>query len=261
LLGVGTQDLESPALRARCGLTGRETGALVMAVNHGAPAWEKLQSGDVILAIDGQPIANDLSVASPHGARLTWVALLSEKQADDPVKLRLVRNGERLETTVRLHPWQPLVPGPHMSDVTRYRIFGGAVFQPLTVDYLRIDPETADHALVALYQQGNLRTPARAEAIILSQVLPGEASRGYFEWFDEIVSRVQGQTPRDMAHLNEIIDSATGSWLEVEMASGARLVLDLDECRRATPEILERFAIAADRSPREAGAAAGGIAP
>jgi hypothetical protein len=242
-------------------LTGRETGALVMAVSHGAPAWEKLQPGDVMLAIDGQPIANDLSVASSYGTRLAWVALLSQKQAGDEVKLRLIRDGERLDTAIRLHPWRPLVPGPHMSDVTRYRVFGGAVFQPLTVDYLKIDPETADHALVALYQQGNLCTPERAEAIILSQVLPGEASRGYFEWFDEIVSRVQGLTPRDMAHLNEIIDSATGRWLEVEMASGGRLVLDLDECRRTTPEILERFAIAADRSPREAGAAAERIAP
>jgi S1-C subfamily serine protease len=83
-LGVGTQDLESPAHRGRYGLGARETGALVIAVNHGAPAWGSLQPGDVILAIDGQPIANHQSHAADYGTRLSWVSLLTEKQAGDP---------------------------------------------------------------------------------------------------------------------------------------------------------------------------------
>jgi hypothetical protein len=105
-----------------------------------------------------------------------------------------------------------------------------------------------------VYQYQNLRTPERAEAIILSHVLPDEASRGYFKWYDEIVARVQGQVPRDLAHLNEIIDSATGQWLEIEMASNFRFVLDLEQSRRTTLESLERFAIGADRSPQRSAA-------
>jgi hypothetical protein len=122
------------------------------------------------------------------------------------------------------------------------------------VDYLKLDLENVDPALMSVYQYQNLRTPERAEAIILSHVLPDEASRGYFKWYDEIVARVQGQVPRDLAHLNEIIDSATGQWLEIEMASNFRFVLDLEQSRRTTLESLERFAIGADRSPQRSAA-------
>ncbi len=248
-LGIGAQDLESPAQRAQHGLDRRETGALVIAVNHGSPAWGALELGDVILSIDGHPIANDLSVASAYDTRLSWVSLLTGKQAGDEVKLQLVRKGERMGASVRLYSWQPLIPGTHMSDVTRYRIFGGLVFQPLTVDYVMIDPKNADPAMMSMCMYHNLRTPDRSESIILSQVLPSEASRGYVDVYDEIVSRVQGRVPRDMADLNDIIDHATGRWLDVETSGGLHLVLDIDQARRATPEILERFAIGADRSP------------
>lgn len=247
-IGVDVQDLESPALQARHGLTPGETGALVRAVNHGSPAWGVIQPGDVITAIDGQAIANDLSVASEYGGRLDFAALLTEKQAGDAVRVRLVREGEQLDKSIRLDPWRSLVPGMNMSDAGRYRVFGGFVFQPLTADYLYTDIENADVGLLNVFQYQNVRTPERAEALILSQVLPSEASRGYFDWIDEIVARVQGQTPRDLAHLNEIIDSATGRWLEIEMLSGFRFVLDLEQARRSTPQILERFAIGADRS-------------
>jgi hypothetical protein len=244
------QNLDSPAHHARYGLAPRETGALVVAVNHGAPAWGVIQPGDVITAIDGGPIANDLSVASDYGTRLDFVSLLAEKQAGDEVNVRVVRDGARLERSVRLHPWRPLVPGLNTSDVARYRVFGGFVFRPLTADYLFVDLEHADVGLISLFRDQNLRTPERAEALILSHVLPGEASRGYFDQFDEIIARVQGKTPRDLAHLNAIIDSATGRWLEIETATGRRLVLDLEQSRQTTPEILERFAIGADRSPQ-----------
>lgn len=251
-IGVAVQNLESPAHQSRSGLAPGETGALVRAVNHGSPAWGLIHPGDVIITVDGQRIANDLSVASDYGTRLDFAALLTEKQAGDEIRVRLVRDGKRLEKSIRLHPWHALVPGLNMSDIGRYRVFGGFVFQPLTADYLYTDLENADVGLMNVFQYQNVRTPERAEALILSQVLPSEASRGYFDWFDEIVGRVQGQTPRDLAHLNEIIDSATGRWLEIEMLSGFRFVLDLDEVKRTTPEILERFAIGADRSSQKA---------
>jgi hypothetical protein len=177
-------------------------------------------------------------------------SLLSEKQAGDEVKVRVARGEQRLDMSLRLHPWRPLVPGLNSSDVARYRVFGGFVFQPLTADYLFIDLASADVGLMNVLLYQNVRTPERSEALILSHVLPSEASRGYFDVVDQIVARVQNQTPRDFAHLNEIIDSATGRWLEIEMMSGVRFVLDLEESRRATPEILERFAIKGDRSPQ-----------
>jgi S1-C subfamily serine protease len=250
-LGVGTQNLESPAHRARHGLGPRETGVVVIAVNHGAPAWGVLEPGDVITAIDGQAVANDLSVASNYGVRMAWVGLLAEKQAGEMVDVRIVRDGQRRDVSIRLNPWERLVPGTHMSDVTRYRIFGGLVFQPLTLDYLFLDDENMDYELATIALQYNLRTPERAQVLILTNVLPGEASRGY-DGANLIIARVQGQIPRDLAHLNEIIDTATGQWLEIETYTTFRFVLDLEQARRTTPEILAKFAIGADRSPANA---------
>ena len=249
-IGVVTQDLESPAHRARYGLKPGETGALVVGVNHGSPAWGVIEPGDVITAIDREPIANDLTVASSYGVRLSWSCLVSQKQQGAELGIRLVRDQQRLERSIRLHSWRALVPGLHLGDPTRFRIFGGLVFQPLTADYLYIDLEYADVELMNLFRHRDLRTQEQAEVLFISQVLPGGASRGYLGSADEVVARVQGQTPRDLAHLNQIIDSANGRWLEIETPRGMRFVLDLEESRRTTPQIIERFAISSDRSPQ-----------
>jgi S1-C subfamily serine protease len=249
-IGIETQDLESPAHHARYELAPDETGVLVFAVNHGSPAWGVIQPGDVITAIDGESIANDLSVASEFGTRLSWSALLSEKQTGEDVSIQLVRYGQRLDRSVRLHSWRALVPGLNMGDAARYRVFGGLVFRPLTADYLYISLESADIELMNIFNYQNLRTPDRREVLFVSQVLPGEVSRGYLDRHNEVVGRVNGRTPRDLAHLNEIIDSATGTWLEIETPRGFRFVLDLKDSKRTTPAMIERFAIGDDRSPR-----------
>lgn len=78
-------------------LAGREVavsgnGARVVAIVPGAPAEDELETGDVIVAIDGEPVelASEL------------VNALSRREAGDEVTLTVERGGQRLDVTVTL---------------------------------------------------------------------------------------------------------------------------------------------------------------
>ena len=97
-------------------------GVIVASVNEGAPAASVLQGserltrvdgqlvpvgGDVIVAVEGQPIATTEDLAS---------VLLSETRPGEQVNLTIVRDGQRMNVTTtvteRPEPQQPVTPTP-----------------------------------------------------------------------------------------------------------------------------------------------------
>ena len=58
-LGVITQNLENPTLRARLGMPAGRSGVLVSRVEFGGACWGAIEAGDALLSIAGMPIANN----------------------------------------------------------------------------------------------------------------------------------------------------------------------------------------------------------
>jgi hypothetical protein len=94
-----------------------------------------------------------------------------------------------------------------------------------------------------------LPTEQRHELVVLASVLPHKVNRGYQEWALDIVETVQGVPVRDFAHFNELLDGASGKWLNITMDDKSRLVMALAAVRAANDEILATFAIPHDRWP------------
>ena len=254
-LGITVQEMESPSLRESLGMTREQTGTLVTWVDHGSPADTVLQPRDVLLSIGGEPIANDMTVALPRIGRVNFSEVLQSRQVGESIAVEVLRDGQRLKRKITLTPHRPLVPGRRQSDTPRYLVFGGVVFLPLSIDYLMYFEEIP-YDLGDLAVSRNRVTVERREIILIQKVLPHPVSRGYHAWEDRPVRSVNGEVPRDMHHLIEIIDRAKGEYLEIVTEDGSILTLDLQAARSAHASILENFGIAHDRAPdlRAAGA-------
>jgi S1-C subfamily serine protease len=248
-LGIDLQTVENRALREELGLADAETGGLVSRINYGGSAWGVLEPGDVLLGIDGIDIAEDLTIAlDDESSRLAVSWAVARKQVGDEVELRILRDGQRLVRRTTLSQTPMLVPGPRYDEKPPYFVFGGLVFQPLSLDYIDFLYDwNHDLAWYAYHQY--LRTAERREIVLLSQVLAAPVNRGYHDWENEIVASVNGVVPRDLPHLIELVTAAAGPRLTVMTAEGRRLVLDLVRARDASASILDRYGVPADRSP------------
>lgn len=91
-MGISPQQLE-PGMRSSFHLEPHETGVLVSEVVASGPAAEGgLQAGDVILAIDGQPVATPFEIANT----------ISFRAPGTVVEISYVRDGKRKVTGVKL---------------------------------------------------------------------------------------------------------------------------------------------------------------
>lgn len=255
MLGIESQELESPALRDSLAMKAGESGVLVTRVDFRGPADGALAPGDVLLAIDGVPIGNDATVTLPGLGRVRLDALYQQKQVGEKLQLTLERGGARQDRVIALVPHRPLVPGRD-GEAVEYLIFGGVVFQPLTMDYLRstsdVPPDLEEYALYR-----NVVTERRGQVILIQTVLPHPVNQGYEDWSDYVVETVNGVAPRDMTELARILDAATGPWLRIVTEDQSVLTLKVSDARAAQQEILAAFGIGRDRSPGLAGGKAG----
>ncbi|MFZ1866325.1 MAG: serine protease [Polyangiales bacterium] len=244
-LGIRVQDMESGAQRLAAGMDPSQTGALILRIDYGGPAYAMLRPDDVLLEVEGHPIANDLTVAWPGIGRVNFTMVPQSHQIGDRIDVRILRDGKQMTKRIELTPHKPLVPGRRTTERPRYLVFGGLVFQPLSRDYLEYFDKAPPNLLSIPWNRDV--TEERQEAILMQRVLPNPVNRGYQNWEDEVVDRVNGVVPRDMKHLAQIIDEARGRWLFVRMEDGHRITLDLQAARRAHEEILDAYGIAQDR--------------
>lgn len=247
-LGIDGQSLESEAQRRFLGLAEGENGALVNSVDYGGSASGVLEPGDVLLKIDGKPIAEDLTVPMEGIGPVSFLHVVRSRQVGDALSVTYLRHGERHDASVKLRPYRMLVPGPQYDREPTYLIVGGLVFLPLGADYLKsFEDEPPNLAVINRFQ--NEITAERSQVVVLSRVLAHASNRGFHDWENLVVRKVNGVVPRDMKHFAEIVDSARGPWLELVFDDRSHLVLDVAQARAAGPRILSQYGIAADRSP------------
>jgi S1-C subfamily serine protease len=248
-LGVATQTLENPVLRRRLGLGPGESGVLVRAVEYGGSADGALEPGDTLLELDGLPIANNGSVLYRERYRTRFDALLGEHFVGDEVTVRFLRDGAPARRTLELKPSCRLVPRNVYDRHPTYVVYGGLVFQPLTRDFLATWDkwwEKAPEEFVHLYHAG-VRTAARQEVIVLSQVLADAVNVGYERRLNESVASVDGAAPRDMRDFVRLLSRAQGV-VEIRLSSNSVIVLDVPTLSAASRQILARYRVPADRS-------------
>jgi S1-C subfamily serine protease len=251
-LGVHLQLLNSPSLRKFLKMRDGQTGVMVTHVEHGSSAEGTLQSGDVLMEVDGVKLANDGSSVF-LGQRLAMVAILQARFIGDEVPIKLLRDGEEMTKVVTLKALRQLVPRGQYDIRPPFVLVGGLLFQPLSLEYLQSwggDLKDAPTHLVEEYYDG-ISGPDKKEVVVLSQVLSDDVNVGFT--FDSVgldyVASVNNQPVADMEAFVEALRKGVhgaDEFITLEVTRGNVrnvVVLEVAKLKQADELIQERYQI------------------
>ncbi len=247
-LGIYTQNLENDYFRKKLDMKKGQTGVIVQEVEYGSSAFNILKKGDVILSIDNIRIENDGTIPY-RKSRLDYSFKVDLKSVGDYVSLKILRDKKELDVKIKLKNYVPIVPRTEYDVKPTYYIFGGLVFVPLTVNYIYSlwnssgqRPSLLDRIIY------DLATPERKQILVLQQVLADETNKGYHDFSNLVVKKVNEKTPKDIKDLISIIENLKDQYLIIDLENSNQIILELSESKKATELILKRYGINFDRS-------------
>lgn len=253
-LGIITVNLLNPAYREFVRLPEGRTGVVAAALIEGHSAQGFVSPGDLLLAIDANPIRNDGTI-SIAGENYFLEEIVERKQVGDEVTIDLIRNGEEISLAVPLIKSRELLRNWNEYETEPdYLIFAGLLFQPLSREYLktwsedwinRSDPRLAYY--FSYYNQNRIHRE-RPEIVVLSRILAGPVNQYYSSLSQLVVDRVNGMKIAALADLEEAFARPAGDFHLVEFdGGGPPVVLDAAAAEEEHGKILDRYRIPADR--------------
>jgi S1-C subfamily serine protease len=253
--GLQTTPLLSPAYRREKRLPEGRSGVVVDLVSPGGTADGVVQVGDVLLAIDGTPVANDGTIHAGD-ARVTFEHLFDLKQVGQPLRLKVWRDGQEHSLDATSRRIARLENKRNRYGVApRFVTYAGLVFMPLDTELLKTFgrgwPQSADRNLVwhHLFREAEQPETAEREVVVLVRVLRHAANSQFTFTGPVVVESINGVTLRG---LSDVVAAFEGNQerfhrLRFEGAAGIE-ALDRARADAAHPEILKQYAIPRDRS-------------
>jgi S1-C subfamily serine protease len=251
-LGVTTLKLQNPAQRHFLGLKDDDRGVLVGTVIAAGPSANSLQAGDVLLAIDDHPIASDGTVEL-EGSRVDMPEVVERKFKGDKVKLDISRNKTPMTVNIELGTVWPYLYLAHGYDVRpRYVVYGGLLFQPLTLDLMEAyqpnDVRIRHFFDYFVIEQLYLEHP---EVIILTNILPDPTNTYLSPYRASIVDEINGKKIKKLDDLAAAFAEKTDRHVVRMIGDGPPLVLDPKEVESARERIKTRYNVVSEQNLEE----------
>jgi len=254
-LGMRTGNMENPDMKRKYGLSEEETGISIQMVFPGSAGSGVLKQGDVLLEVSGYPVADDGTIEFRPDERTTYSYPVELRQIGESILLKIFRDGEPMDvelTFKRASEEENLVMREEYGVRPDYYIFGGAVFCPLTKNYLlawrRDWYKIAPKNLLYLYQY---RDPVveGEEVVVLVRVLADDVNRGYHRWSSWVVAAVNGEKIKNLEDLIRKVEAIPESdFVVFSDPHNREMIMDKNKAVAALPGILARYRIPSDRS-------------
>jgi hypothetical protein len=244
-----------PELRKYAGETGKPGGVYVTSVEPNMPAMKAgLQAGDIITSVANHPIDENGNYVDPLYGKIEFTNLLTaHAYAGDTVPFGIQRQGKPMQLKITLEHRNPkdYVSPPYLLDqAPSYYVVGGLIFQELSRQYLeewgpnweREAPQRLvyfDHYQSELFPNGNRRI------VILSHVLPSDATIGYDDLAYLTVTKVNGKEIKSLNDLAEAMKHPLpGGFIKVETQEDPKQIeLDATQVAREAPVLQESYGI------------------
>ncbi|MDT8428959.1 MAG: serine protease [Pseudomonadales bacterium] len=247
-LGFRTQDLESPAAKAAYGLSPEQSGVLVIKVFGDSPAAGVLQENDVLLSIEGYPIAGDSSIQVNENLQTNYKYAIDLRQIGDEVRVSFARHGEVRETSLlakKALANYSLVRQEAFDEIPEYYIYGGILFVPLNMNLIkRWGSDWSRTAPVNLLQaRSEWASQDRREIVVALQVLAADVNLGYHDLRNWIVDTVNDQPIRDFRHFTRLLRDNTQAHVVFKNEAGYQVVVDHLQALSTEQEILQQYRV------------------
>jgi len=250
-IGIVCQSMENPQLKKFLKMEDSMTGLIINRVDPLGGGHGVIEKDDVLLEIDGVPIADDCTVKFRDDERISFKHLLLNKFVGDETTLSLLRSGSVIQRSVEMKKTKLLVP-LDFEKPPSYFIYAGLVFVPLTQLYLRHQwgkqwDRKAPVRLCDLAINSDLKHPDQ-QIVLLSQVLVHDVNTGYQHTTNIQVHKFNGVEIQNLQHLVSLVEDCRDSYVRFDLEFQRVVILDHQLAQQATAEILTQHAIANNKS-------------
>ncbi|MEO6847328.1 MAG: PDZ domain-containing protein, partial [Chthoniobacterales bacterium] len=250
---ISFSGLRDPQLRKYLGITADLANRGIYITNvipNGPAAQAGIKAGDVLLAVNGQPLDADGNYNHPLYGLIPFSYLTStEAFAGQKIPFTIFRKGKTQDISVQVAPRDidKMISPPYSIDkAPPYYILGGLVFQELSKSYLhewgKNWQREAPKKLVYYDQYQQELAPDRGKIVILNQVLANEAAYGYNELNNLIVKSVNGKPIKSLRDLADAVNTPVNGYHRIEFEDEPSVIyLDPELSNRLKESIRQQY--------------------
>ncbi|MES2997439.1 MAG: PDZ domain-containing protein [Verrucomicrobiota bacterium] len=245
-LGGTEFPLHNPAMRKALRLQPRDPGVLVTNVVPTSSMDGILQSGDVLVSLDGKPVDSAGHVVI-DGESLNFNEVVERKFASDKVAVRFLRNGSwnDVDITLKTLPWIQM-QAIQYGKRPRYLVFAGLVFQPLDTNLFataKFDDVTVRRLYSDYVAKGIFQT--RRDIVMLTRVESDPLTTHLGEYAGRAVDKINGTLVRDLRHASELLNPANAPEFHVIELFGADrpLIIRASDVAAANERVKKNYGI------------------
>ncbi|HWX19300.1 MAG TPA: trypsin-like peptidase domain-containing protein [Candidatus Binatia bacterium] len=252
--GLRIAPLQNPAYRSFLKLPDDNAGARIDGLLP-VPSTEKvLKAEDALLRVGSFPVASDGTILF-EGNRLSAALGFQFAQNGESVPLEIWREGKKLEVSLPVYVYNAdRAAGYQYDTLPRYFVYGGLVFTPLSLDYLRTlgrgVPESASGELnyELYYHRYESPATARPEPIVLASVLADAVNANVETRGRAFVDKINGVRIENLEDVIRAFETNTNGFDRVEFLPHHSFeCLERSEVAAANPRILKTYGVASDR--------------
>lgn len=248
-LAVSDFPILNPAQRRALGLPNNGQGIMVGSVNAQGSAEGKLHIGDVLLEIDGYPIASNGSI-DIGGEKVNMAEIVERKFAGDKIQMKVWRDRETVDVEIELKRFLPyLISARQYEQRPQYVMYAGLVFQPLDRNMMSAHKLTNMEVrrffgyYVADELYGEL-----PEVVVLTSVLPDAINTHIEGYAGSIVDEINGLKILSLKDVLPALEKdADKDFTIVKLkGQGRPLVLERAKVPGAQVRIMSKYAVRED---------------
>ncbi len=221
-------------------------GVLVDRVVPHTSAEGKLMEGDVLVEIEGAHI-DAAGMVGYNGHHVSLHIMAEHKQVGELLQLKVWRNQQFEELTLTLTP-PPFSQEFRLSYDTlpQYLIFGGLVFLPLNRNYIQSGKNFPELIYEHVYREVEKPRTRREQIVVMIRVLPAPVNRGYTNFKNYVVDRVNDIPIQSLQHLKTVLadlKEKTEYYKFESQWNPSLIVIDREAAEQEHDLILQRYGI------------------
>lgn len=248
-LGLSYKELFNPAARRALGLQDDDRGVLVGSVYGGGSSEGIVQPGDVLLAIDGLPIASDATIPMDNDS-VPLAEVVERKFKGDTVTLDILRDNRPLQLKIPLNgPWPFTLHSNAYDEDPRFVVFGGLVFQPVDQNWMtEFQPDDLRLRYTFDFYIEDKIYKKRPEIIALSGILADPVNAYAAEFRNGILDEINGRKILKLADVAEEFAKPADYYVIKMAGSGRPIVLERKAVEQARQRILSRYGVTREQN-------------
>lgn len=252
--GIRIAPLQNPAFREMLGLKNDGIGARIDSIMPIESTRKVLKEDDVLLQVGEFTVGSDASILY-EGNRVHVAVAFQSYQHGESVKLKILRDRKEMTVDLPLYVYEEDKPTGNQYDVLpRYFIYGGLVFTPLSLDYMKTfgrewsDAANAELVYELLYRKNEDPEHARKEPVVLATILPHAINVNFSIKGRALVDSINGIKINSLEDVVRAFQKPTGNFHIIKFVPHDSIeCLNVAEAEKVNKEILKIHGVQSDR--------------